>query len=162
PGEATRLFTGAPIPDGADTVIRQEDTTAGAGTVQVVVPPASGKNIRKRGEDLNKGVTAVALGLDLTPARLGVVASVAHGDPLVHGAPGGAWRASGDEVVRLAGRDEILAGKKIASSNSYALSAAITEAGGVPVDLGIASDSTDDVQARLSAAHDVDLVVTTA
>lgn len=162
PGEATRVFTGAPIPDGADTVIRQEDTTPGAGTVQIRVPPASGKNIRKRGEDLTRGSTALVRGLDLTPARLGVLASVAQADPLVHPAPRVGLLASGDEVVKLDRRQEILAGEKIASSNSYALTAAITEAGGVPVDLGIASDSGADVAARLSAARDVDLIVTTA
>lgn len=162
PGEATRLFTGAPIPEGADTVIRQEDTTASAGTVQIVVPPAAGKNVRKRGEDLSPGATAVARGLELTPARLGVLASVAHAEPLVHPAPRVALLATGDEVVKLDRRSEILAGKKIASSNTYALAAAIVEAGGVPVDLGIASDTKDAVRERLRAAGDADLIVTTA
>lgn len=162
PGEATRLFTGAPIPDGADTVIRQEDTTANAGTVQIVVPPAAGKNVRKRGEDLSPGATAVARGLELTAARLGVLASVAHAEPLVHPAPRVALLATGDEVVKLDRRSEILAGKKIASSNTYALAAAITDAGGVPVDLGIASDTKDAVRERLRAAGDADLIVTTA
>ncbi len=162
PGAATRLFTGAPIPEGADTVIRQEDTTAGDGTVQIVVPPAAGRNVRKRGEDLSPGATAVARGLELTPARLGVLASVAHAEPLVHPAPRVALLATGDEVVKLDRRPEILAGKKIASSNTYALAAAIAEAGGVPVDLGIASDTKDAVRERLSAAQDADLIVTTA
>lgn len=162
PGEATRLFTGAPIPDGADTVIRQEDTTAGSGTVRIVVPPAAGRNVRKRGEDLSPGATALAAGLELTPARLGVLASVAHAEPLVHPAPRVALLASGDEVVKLDRRPEILAGKKIASSNTYALAAAITDAGGVPVDLGIAPDTKDAVRNSLSAARDVDLIVTTA
>lgn len=162
PGEATRLFTGAPIPEGADTVIRQEDTTASAGTVQIVVPPAAGKNVRKRGEDLSPGATAVARGLELTPARLGVLASVAHAEPLVHPVPHVALLATGDEVVKLDRRSEILAGKKIASSNTYALAAAIVEAGGVPVDLGIAPDTKDAVRERLRAAGDADLIVTTA
>ena len=162
PGEATRLFTGAPIPDGADTVIRQEDTTASAGTVQIVVPPAAGKNVRKRGEDLSPGATAVARGLELTPARLGVLASVAHAEPLVHLAPRVALLATGDEVVKLDRRPEILAGKKIASSNTYALAAAITDAGGVPMDLGIAADTKDAVREGLNAAGDADLIVTTA
>lgn len=162
PSEATRLFTGAPIPDGADTVIRQEDTTASAGTVQIVVPPAAGKNVRKRGEDLSPGATAVVRGLELTAARLGVLASVAHAEPLVHPAPRVALLATGDEVVKLDRRSEILAGRKIASSNTYALAAAITDAGGVPVDLGIASDTKDAVRERLNAAQDADLIVTTA
>ena len=162
PGEATRLFTGAPIPAGADTVIRQEDTSAGDGSVRIVVPPKSGRNVRKRGEDLSKGSTAVARGAELTAARLGVLASVAEAEPLVHPAPRVALLATGDEVVTLDRRAEILAGEKIASSNSYVLAAAIEGAGGIPVDLGIAPDSTDAVKTRLAAAADVDLIVTTA
>ncbi|HEX4562792.1 MAG TPA: gephyrin-like molybdotransferase Glp [Gemmatimonadales bacterium] len=162
PGEATRLFTGAPIPAGADTVIRQEDTAAEEGSVRIVVPPQSGRNIRKRGEDLPKGSTAVARGLELTAARLGVLASVAQAEPLVHPAPRVALLASGDEVVTLDRRAEILAGEKIASSNSYALAAAIRDAGGIPIDLGIAPDSTGAVKARLATARDVDLILTTA
>ncbi|HEX4634409.1 MAG TPA: gephyrin-like molybdotransferase Glp [Gemmatimonadales bacterium] len=162
PGEATRLFTGAPIPRGADTVIRQEDTVAEEGSVRIVVPPQPGRNIRKRGEDLPKGSTAVARGQELTAARLGVLASVAQAEPLVHPAPRVALLASGDEVVTLDRRAEILAGEKIASSNSYALAAAIRDAGGIPIDLGIAPDATDAVKALLATARDVDLILTTA
>jgi molybdopterin molybdotransferase len=162
PGEATRLFTGAPIPAGADTVIRQEDTAAGNGSVRIVTPPQPGRNIRKRGEDLAKGSAAMARGTTLTPARLGVLASVAQAEPLVHPAPRVALLASGDEVVTLDRRAEILAGEKIASSNSYALAAAIRDAGGIPIDLGIAPDSTDAVKALLAGARDVDLILTTA
>ncbi|HZH39782.1 MAG TPA: gephyrin-like molybdotransferase Glp [Gemmatimonadales bacterium] len=162
PGEATRLFTGAPVPTGADTVIRQEDTTAGDGSVRIVVPPQQGRNVRKRGEDLPKGSTALARGTELTAARLGVLASVGEAEPLVHPAPRVALLATGDEVVALDRRAEILAGEKIASSNSYALSAAIRDAGGIPLDLGIAPDSTDAVKTRLAAGSDVDLIITTA
>ncbi|HWZ27338.1 MAG TPA: gephyrin-like molybdotransferase Glp [Gemmatimonadales bacterium] len=162
PGEATRLFTGAPLPDGADTVIRQEDTEAGSGTVRIVVAPAPGRNIRRRGEDLTRGARVLDAGTELTPARLGVLASVAHDQPLVHPAPRVALLASGDEVVGLDRKAEILAGEKIASSNSYALAAAIRAAGGEPVDLGIAADRVDAVTERLRAAETVDLFVTTA
>ena len=168
PGEATRLFTGAPIPEGADTVIRQEDTTAGTagpagdGSVQIVVPPRVGRNVRKRGEDLAKGSPAAMAGTVLTSARLGVLASIAHDQPLVHPAPRVALLATGDEVVPLERKREILAGEKIASSNSYTLRAAIQEAGGIPVDLGIAPDSTEAVVERLRGAGDVALIVTTA
>ena len=162
PGEATRLFTGAPIPEGADTVIRQEDTQAGDGVVRIVLAPAAGRNVRKRGEDLVRGGRALAAGSELTPARLGVLASVACAEPLVHPSPRVALLASGDEVVDLDRKREILAGERIASSNSYSLRAAIQDAGGTPVDLGIAADSVDDVKDRLGVAGDVDLVVTTA
>lgn len=162
PGEATRLFTGAPIPEGADTVVRQEDTEAGDGAVRIVLAPAPGRNVRKRGEDLVRGGLALAAGAELTPARLGVLASVACGEPLVHSTPRVALLASGDEVVNLDRRGEILAGEKIASSNTYSLRAAILDAGGTPVDLGIAADAVEDVKQRLRLAGDVDLVVTTA
>ena len=162
PGEATRIFTGAPLPDGADTVIRQEDTEAGPETVRIVVAPAAGRNVRRRGEDLTQGALVLPAGAALTPARLGVLASVALGEPLVHRAPRVALLASGDEVVGLDRRAEILAGEKIASSNSFALAAAIRDAGGEPVDLGIAADRVEAVTERLRAAAGVDLVVTTA
>jgi len=162
PGEATRLFTGAPLPDGADTVVRQEDTEAAGDSVRIVAAPAPGRNIRRRGEDLTRGAMVLASGAELTPARLGVLASVAHSLPLVHPSPRVALLATGDEVVSLDRSPEILAGEKIASSNSYALGAAILEAGGTPVDLGIAADRVDAVTERLQSAEGVDLFVTTA
>lgn len=162
PGQATRVFTGAPLPDGADTVIRQEDTESAAGTVRIVVAPAAGRNVRRRGEDLTRGAEVLGAGMELTPARLGVLASVAHGEPLVHPTPRVALLATGDEVVSLERKAEILAGEKIASSNSYALGAAIREAGGTPVDLGIAADRVEAVMERLRSAEGVDLFVTTA
>lgn len=161
-GEATRLFTGAPVPEGADTVIRQEDTEPGAGTVRILVAPAPGRHIRKRGEDLTKGSTVLPAGTELSGPRLGVLASIAEGAPLVHPAPRVALLATGDEVVGLDRRDEILAGEKIASSNTFTLRAAIRDAGGIPVDLGIAPDSEAAVREHLARAGDANLIVTTA
>lgn len=164
-GEATRVFTGAPLPEGADTVIRQEDTEAGSGTVRIVVAPAPGRpgrNIRKRGEDLTKGSTVLAAGTELSGPKLGVLASIAEAEPMVHAAPRVALLATGDEVVGLDRKAEILSGEKIASSNSFTLRAAIRDAGGIPVDLGIASDSREAVRERLMRAGDADLIVTTA
>lgn len=166
-GEATRVFTGAPLPEGADTVIRQEDTEAdaGSGTVRIVTasaPGRPGRNIRKRGEDLTKGSTVLAAGAELSGPMLGVLASIAEAEPMVHPAPRVALLATGDEVVGLERKAEILSGEKIASSNSFTLRAAIRDAGGVPVDLGIASDSREAVRERLMRAGDADLIVTTA
>lgn len=124
--------------------------------------PAAGRNVRRRGEDLTRGAEVLGAGMELTPARLGVLASVAHGEPLVHPTPRVALLATGDEVVSLERKAEILAGEKIASSNSYALGAAIREAGGTPVDLGIAADRVEAVMERLRSAEGVDLFVTTA
>src|SRR5213594_965579 len=163
PGEATRIFTGAPLPAGADSVIRQEDTEPLAGG-RVVVRDGrdAGKNLRRRGEDIRKGDVALSAGAALGPAQLGVLASIAHGTPLVHRPPRVAFMGSGDEIVDLDRADEILAGKKIATSNSYTLHGMIRRAGGTPLDLGVARDTKDSLREHLAGAHDADLLVTTA
>ncbi|PYO29283.1 MAG: hypothetical protein DMD73_02430 [Gemmatimonadetes bacterium] len=163
PGQATRIFTGAPLPAGADTVVRQEDTEgAGPDRVTVVAGRDAGKNVRHRGEDIRKGEIALSAGTPLGPAQLGVLASIAHGAPLVHRAPRVAFMGSGDEIVDLDRADEILAGRKIATSNSYTLHALIRQAGGIPVDLGLARDTKDSLREHLRGARDADLLVTTA
>jgi molybdopterin molybdotransferase len=163
PGEATRIFTGAPIPAGADSVIRQEDTDVlPDGGVAVLDDRDVGRNIRHRGEDIRKGDRVLAARTALGPAQLGVLASIAHGTPLVHRPPRVAFVGSGDEIVDLDRAPEILAGEKIASSNSYTLFAMIRRAGGVPVDLGIARDTKESLRAHFAGATGADLLVTTA
>ena len=163
PGEVTRIFTGAPLPPGADTVVRQEDTEAAApGHVTVVSGRDARKNVRYRGEDIRKGAVVLEAGTPLGPAQLGVLASIAHGTPVVHDAPRVAFMGSGDEIVDLDRADEILAGRKVATSNSYTLHALIQRTGGIPVDLGLARDTKDSLRERLSAARGTDLLVTTA
>jgi molybdopterin molybdotransferase len=162
-GEATRIFTGAPLPDGADTVIRQEDTVAVAnGRVAVASDRDAVKNVRRRGEDIRKGQVVLETGTPLGPAQLGVCASIAHGEPLVHRRPRVAFLGSGDEIVDLDRRDEILTGRKIATSNSYTVSAVIRRAGGEPLDLGVARDSMESLREHLAGAEAADLLVTTA
>ncbi|HYL22550.1 MAG TPA: gephyrin-like molybdotransferase Glp [Gemmatimonadales bacterium] len=163
PGEVTRIFTGAPLPTGADTVVRQEDTQPAApGRVTVVNGRDARKNVRHKGEDIRKGAVAVEAGTPLGPAQLGVLASIAHGMPLVHDAPRVAFLGSGDEIVDLDRAEEILAGRKVATSNSYTLHALIQRTGGIPVDLGLARDTKESLRERLAAARGTDLLVTTA
>ncbi len=163
PGEATRIFTGAPLPAGADTVIRQEDTEPADGTrVRMTNARDAGKNVRRRGEDIRRGATVLEAGTVLGPAQLGVLASIAHAMPLVHRAPQVAFLGSGDEIVDVDRRDEILAGTKIASSNSYTLHASIRRAGGVPVELGVARDTKESLREHFARAAGADLLVTTA
>jgi molybdopterin molybdotransferase len=163
PGQVTRIFTGAPLPAGADTVVRQEDTEAGApGQITVVVGRDARKNLRRRGEDIRRGDVVLAAGTALGPAQLGVLASIAHGTPLVHDAPRVAFMGSGDEIVDLDRAEEILAGRKVATSNSYTLDALIRRNGGVPVDLGVARDTKESLREHLARARGTDLVVTTA
>ncbi|HEV8380807.1 MAG TPA: gephyrin-like molybdotransferase Glp [Gemmatimonadales bacterium] len=161
--QATRIFTGAPLPQGADTVIRQEDTAPGAnGKVRILNPRDAKKNIRRRGEDIRKGAVVLAAGTPLGPAQLGVLASIAHDAPLVHRTPRVAFMGSGDEIVDLDQKGEILAGTKIASSNSYTLDALIRRTGAEPLNLGVARDSKESLREHLRGAANADLLVTTA
>src|SRR5437867_6367718 len=133
PGQVTRIFTGAPLPAGADTVVRQEDTEADptGRHVTVVTGRDAGKNVRYRGEDIRKDAVVLRAGTPLGPAQLGVLASIAHAAPLVHDAPRVAFMGSGDEIVDLDRADEILAGRKVATSNSYPVQALIRRTGGI-------------------------------
>ncbi|HEX9579847.1 MAG TPA: gephyrin-like molybdotransferase Glp [Gemmatimonadales bacterium] len=163
PGESTRIFTGAPLPEGADGVIRQEDTTPLDGDrVRIDQVRDAGRNIRHRGEDIRRGSMVLSRGMWLGPAELGVLASIAESVVPVHRRPQVAFMGSGDEIAELDEREAILSGKKIASSNSYTLSSLIRTAGAVPVTLGIAKDDPEDVRRRFGAAAGADLLVTSA
>lgn len=163
PGEAARIFTGAPLPAGADTVIRQEDTAPGSGDrVRITDARDAGKNIRRRGEDIRKGTVVLGGGTALGPAVLGVLASIAYAKPLVYRRPRVAFLGSGDEIVDLDRRDEIIGGTKIATSNSYTLDALLRRDAAIPVPLGIAHDTRDSLREHLAGARDADLLVTTA
>ncbi|MEO8200649.1 MAG: gephyrin-like molybdotransferase Glp [Gemmatimonadota bacterium] len=161
-GECARIFTGAPLPPGCDSVIRQEDTDYGSETVTITRDRDVGVNWRKAGEDLKKGETALVAGSELGPAELGVLASIALGHPLVHRRPRVGIMASGDEIVDLDRSEDIIAGRKIASSNTYTLMALVQQAGGQPVPLGIAADTPASVREHLERGQDCDLLVTTA
>jgi molybdopterin molybdotransferase len=161
--EATRIFTGAPLPAGADTVIRQEDTEQHRnGSVTILNTRDAKKNIRRRGEDIKKGVVVLPAGTALGPAQLGVLASIAADQPLVYRAPRVAFMGSGDEIVDLDRKADILAGTKIASSNSYTLDAMIRRAAAEPVNLGLALDTKESLRQHLKGAAGTDLLVTTA
>ena len=162
PGQASRIFTGAPLPPGADTVIRQEDTDLGRERVAIRSDRDLGSNIRQAGEDIRQGALLLEDGALLGPAELGALASVAVSHPVVYRRPRVAILASGDEIVDLDQPDEILSGRKVASSNSHTLIALVREAGGVPVSLGIAADTPASVREHLLRAADCDLLVTTA
>ncbi|HEY6829573.1 MAG TPA: molybdopterin molybdotransferase MoeA, partial [Gemmatimonadaceae bacterium] len=98
---AIRVMTGAPVPEGADTVIRVEDTDGGETRVEIRDARDAGRNVRPRGEDLRPGAIAVAAGTVIGPAQLGVLASVGAATVRVHPRPRVAVLASGDELVDL-------------------------------------------------------------
>ena len=161
PGECARIFTGAAVPEGADSVIRQEDTDHGADTVTITSDRDAGANVRSSGEDIARGTTVLRAGAELGPAALGVLASLAVAHPLVHRRPRVAILGSGDEIVDVDQPEEILSGRKTASSNTHTLLALVRLAGGVPVNLGIARDSPDVLRTKLRGALDADLLLTT-
>jgi len=161
-GECARIFTGAPLPEGADSVIRQEDTDQGAETVTILKDRDVGVNTRRAGEDIRKGSTVLSAGTELGPAQLGVLASLAAAHPLVYRRPRVAILGSGDEIVDVDQPEEILSGRKIASSNTHTLVALVRQSGGEPVNLGIAADTPDSLREHLALAMDCDLLVTTA
>jgi molybdopterin molybdotransferase len=162
PGEAARIFTGAPLPEGADSVIRQEDTDLGEKTVTILKDRDVGVNIRRAGEDIRKGQTVLRAGTALGPAHLGVLASLAVAHPLVRRRPRVAILGSGDEIVDVDQPEEILSGRKTASSNTHTLVALVRQAGGEPVNLGIARDTPESMRTHLTSALEADLLVTTA
>jgi molybdopterin molybdotransferase len=161
-GQAMRIMTGAPVPDGADSVIRKEDTDGGAQKVEIREARDVWKNIRQAGEDFQRGDLLARRGTPVRPALIGVLASTGVGTVKVFRRPRVALISSGNELVDIDDFDEVTAGRRIVSSNSYTLDALTRVAGGVPVDLGIAADTKASLRRKLEAAGDCDLIITSA
>ncbi|MBA3341565.1 MAG: molybdopterin molybdotransferase MoeA [Gemmatimonadaceae bacterium] len=161
-GEAMRIMTGAPIPEGADTVIRKEDTDEGTDTVSVGNLRDLGRNVRAAGEDFRAGDALLAAGQMLRAPQLGVLASAGVRSVEVVRAPRVAIISSGDELVELDDFTPKLAATKIVSSNSLTLAALVREAGGEPVYLGIARDDPENLRELLEQGRGCDLIVTSA
>jgi molybdopterin molybdotransferase len=161
-GEAIRIMTGAPLPEGADTVVRVEDTDGG--TIRVLVRNArdARRNVRPRGEDFREGDALLDRGAPLGAAQLGVLASIGRSTIDVYRRPRVAIMGSGDELVDVDGFHEVLAGRKIVSTNGYTLQALVRDAGGEPVNLGVASDDPASLRDHLRRAAGCDLVLTSA
>jgi molybdopterin molybdotransferase len=162
PGEAMRVMTGAPVPGGADSVIRHEDTDDGRDAVTIKDLRDAGRNIRKAGEDFHTGDVLFGAGEQLGVAHLGAIASAGVAEVKVHRRPRVAIVSSGDELVELGDFEPSMTGKRIVSANSVTLSAAVREAGGIAIDAGIARDDVASLQAKLESLGDVDLIVTSA
>ena len=161
-GEAIRIMTGAPLPEGADTVVRVEDTDAGTNDVLVRDARDARRNIRPRGEDFREGDPVVDAGTVLGAAQIGVLASVGRTMVDVYRRPRVAILGSGDELVDLDRFHEVLAGRKIISSNGYTLHALVRDAGGEPVNLGIARDDPVSLRDHLARSDGCDLLITSA
>jgi molybdopterin molybdotransferase len=162
PGECARVFTGAPVPEDCDTVIRQEDVTlTAADHVRIDDDRDRATNVRRRGEDIARGSLVFEPGIELGAAQIGVIASLAIETVAAHRSPRVALLTTGDELGGLDQADAILRGEKIASSNTYTMLAMTRAAGGEPLDLGIARDDPADLRSRLEGgATMADLIVT--
>jgi molybdopterin molybdotransferase len=168
-GEAARIMTGAPIPDGADAIVPVEDTdfnnrdagTPAPGEVQIFKAVKAGANRRPRGMDIQAGNVVLYKGRLLKPQDLGLLAMLGFAQVLVYRKPRVALFSSGDELLAV---DAALEGGKIRDSNSYTLAALLEEAGADVIRLGVAMDSHDSVQALLDQAIelDVDLILSSA
>ncbi len=153
-GQAVRIFTGAPLPEGADTILIQEHAEGvGSPQIRVVETPAKGRFVRPAGLDFNQGDTLLTAGTRLDSAALGLAAAMGHPAVPVRRKPLVAILATGDELVlpgEAAGPDQIVA------SNSYALAALVEQAGGAVLDLGIARDTHEHLAEKIAAAREAD------
>jgi molybdopterin molybdotransferase len=163
-GQAIRIMTGAPLPTGADAVVRFEETNApppgaeGArGIVRIFRAAKPSDNVREAGEDIARGTVVARCGEVLTAARLGLIASVGQPRVAVHRRPVVGILSTGNEVVPP-GAD--LAPGKIRDSNAFVLATLATAWGADVRLLGIARDTVADLTGKLGAAEDADLIVT--
>jgi len=155
-GQAVRIMTGAPIPEGADAVIMQEDTERNENSVQVKDKAEIRENIRDAGEDVREGETVIKKGAKLLPAHIGMMAVVGRSSVLVGRRPSVAILSTGDEIKDL---DDSLSGPCIYNSNGYMLAAQVKSAGGIPSYLGIARDNEEDLMEKFNWALQCDMVV---
>jgi molybdopterin molybdotransferase len=157
PGQAVRIFTGAPVPAGCGTVVIQEDISRTGDTIIAIAGTRAGANIRQAGVDFSLGDVPLRRGRRLDAHALALAAAMGHGEVAVARRPAVAILATGDELVppgTLPGPDQIV------SSNPVGIAALVRRAGGLPRLLGIAPDSMDALAERIAAAKDADVLVT--
>jgi molybdopterin molybdotransferase len=157
-GQAVRIFTGSVVPEGADAIVLQEDATAAGTEVRVDEAVATGRHIRRAGQDFAAGDTVIPTGRRITARDVGLAAAANHPWLTVHRRPRIAILATGDEIAMPG---EPIPSGGIVSSNSHALAALVRAAGAEPLVLPIALDTRQAVAAVADAVHGVDMLVTT-
>ena len=165
PGTAIRIMTGAPLPEGADAVVRFEDTDeisrkssrGDLSQIGILCQAKKGLNVRGRGEDIAKGELILKKGKVLRPQEIGVLASLGRSTALVIRRPVVAVLATGDELI---GVDQPLAPGKIHDSNTYAIAAEVSRYGGIPKILGIGRDSVQSLTEKIDEGLDADMLIT--
>jgi molybdopterin molybdotransferase len=156
-GQAVRIFTGAPMPPGADTVVIQEVVGREGNRIVIERPPRIAANVRYAGEDVATGAVVLRSGAIVDAAAIGLTAALSRAWLAVVVEPRVAILATGDELREP---DEPLGPGEIVSSNSYAVAAQVREAGGVPVPLGIARDEEGSIRERIERGRRCDVVIT--
>jgi molybdopterin molybdotransferase len=158
-GEAVRIFTGAPIPEGADTIVIQEDARREGERIVIAVSAKPDDNIRVAGLDFAAGETLLSAGTRLGPRAVALAAAANHRTLPVRRRPRVAILATGDELVAPG---EPLGPSQIVASNNFFIAGLVVANGGVPLDLGIAIDQPSALAAKILAARDAeaDVLVT--
>ncbi len=162
-GEAVRIMTGAPLPPGADAVVRVEDTdreAERAGEVAIRVPIEEGRHVRPAGEDVRPGQVPLEAGRTVTPGVVGLAAALGRARLTVHRRPTVAILATGSELRGPERYDDVRAGRGVPESNGPMLAAMAREAGALPRLLAVAVDTPDALRARLEEASGADALVT--
>ena len=157
PGMAAIIATGAPLPAGADAIVRAEEAAADAGQVTIRAAVAAGAHVRARGESVRRGGVVMPAGMPLTPGRVALLAAVGAARPAVVRRPRVAVLSTGNELVPVG---QPCAPGQIADVNGPLLAALVAEAGGLSVPCGIARDTPEALRDALRAAGDVDCIVT--
>ncbi len=158
-GTAIRIMTGAPVPPGADAVVRFERTKRKGDWVEVLEEVSVGKNVRLAGEDVKAGSLVLRRGTVIRPQEVGMLAALGRKEVSVIRRPRVAILATGDEVVEI---DAPVTPGKIRNANSYSNAAQVVKYGGIPILLGIAKDDIEEITAKIreGLAKEADLFLT--
>ena len=159
PGEAVRIFTGAPMPEGADAIVIQEDVRREGERIRLSGAVPAGDNVRQAGMDFRAGEALIAAGRRLTPRDVALAAAANHTALIVRRRARVAILATGDELVAPGGS---LGPAQIIASNNFAVAGVVEACGGVAIDLGIAVDELGALKAAVGRARDAkaDVLVT--
>ncbi len=158
-GEALRIMTGAPIPEGADTIIPLEETQKEDRFVHILRAFSPGQFIRKEGEEVRIGDRVLSAGELVRPYEIGLLASLGRSTLHVYQRPRVALLATGEELIDV---DEPFGGAKIISSNLYTLTSQVRECGAYPIRLGIVRDQKEEMKGKILEGLRSDLVITSA
>jgi molybdopterin molybdotransferase len=162
-GSAVRIMTGAPLPPGADSVIRVEDTdreSGAPGVVEIRSDRDAGRNVRPGGQDMRAGEVVLGAGATLGPGQLAVAAAAGHAYVDVHQPPRVAVLSNGDELRTLDEWDDVLSGAAVPETNGLMLVALVSAAGGVALPPRLARDTHESIGEQVAACANADVLIT--